>query len=39
MGKRQGGGGRSAEYQARTQALEADVLAAQERFRRRVKAL
>jgi hypothetical protein len=32
MGERQGGGGRSAEYQARMQALEADVLAAQERF-------
>ena len=32
MGERQGGGARSAEYQARMQALEADVLAAQERF-------
>jgi hypothetical protein len=32
MGRRQGGGGRSPEYQERTAALEADVRAAQERF-------
>jgi Domain of unknown function (DUF4124) len=32
MGKRQGGGGRSAEYHARALALEADLLAAQARF-------
>jgi hypothetical protein len=32
MGKRQGGGGRSPEYQERTAALEADVRVAQERF-------
>lgn len=32
MGKRHGGGGRSAEYQARTKALEADLLAAQHRL-------
>jgi hypothetical protein len=32
MGKRHGGGGRSAEYDQRLRALEADLLAAQQRF-------
>ena len=32
MGKRHGGGGRSAEYHERAQLLEADVLKAQERL-------
>jgi hypothetical protein len=32
MGKRQGGGGRSADFHARALALEADLLAAQARF-------
>ncbi|HEU4924204.1 MAG TPA: hypothetical protein VFT23_14145 [Burkholderiales bacterium] len=32
MGRRQGGGGRSPEYQERTATLEADVRAAQERL-------